>query len=288
MPSSCSIISNTGNTTLAGLDDLPEELLLEIFLYALNPSLALTNRRLHDMLSHPPSSFAARWLIAFHPTASSRDLLGRCLRHPICTLDVVRAIERIWSLSSSSSSSQSSAIDVVRPTLSSPPAPPPLELVELPKRLFRNLLTPTRRVLPPTLLPFLNYLFETYSPSPSSHKGYPLCASITNHPVSLPLTELLLARGASPGLNDGYAVQLAVGKKDLGLVKMLIECQSGGDSARGRDGGNAKRRRTEDRTKVTSKMLSVAVKFKNRPIVDYFIEKGVVPDLKTLAALGQL
>lgn len=128
-----------------------------------------------------------------------------------------------------------------------------LELTELPKRLFRNLSTPTRRSLPPSLLPFLVYLFDTYSPSPSSHKGYPLCASITNHPISLPLTQFLLDKGANPGLNDGYAVQLAVGKKDLALVKKLIEVEweKGDDKA---EGGRKKRRRTEDRTPVTSKM----------------------------------
>jgi hypothetical protein len=168
-------------------------------------------------------------------------------------------------------------------------------------------------------VPLLTHLFTHYSPSPSSHNGYPLCASITAYPTSLPLTRFLLDRGADPGCNDGYAVRLAIGKRDLKLVKMLVEREDDGGS------GGGKKRKLGDRCKVDSQMckyfplslqarlgsligrirfadayflpfalnglvplVRLAVKYQARDISDYLMGKGVVPDMKTLLALENM
>lgn len=130
-----------------------------------------------------------------------------------------------------------------------PPPIPRLYLFELPKRLFRHASLP-----PPTLLPLLDHLFRRYSPDPSSHKGFALCASVLQHPKSIELTRFLLTKGADPGANEAYAVKLAVIKKDLGLVKLLVERDDGEDGAGGGKGANGKRRRVQDRVEVTDKL----------------------------------
>lgn len=141
---------------------------------------------------------------------------------------------------------------------------------ELPKRLFRHVLEPRAEParVRDDLLPFLDYLFTNYRPCPSSHKGYPLCGSITEHPASLPLTRYLLDKGADPSLKDGYAVLLAIDKRDLDLVRLLVEggWEKGGHAGNKRkravdDEGKSvkdspKRRRKADRVAITSKMCA--------------------------------
>jgi hypothetical protein len=242
--------------------------LVQIHFDSLSPSLPIASRTLHAQLSNPPPTLAARYLLALHgPARSSRskavtypippkDLLLRCLRHGICTLPVVHALERLFpilyplpplpppALSSPSSS----------PPLEPTPRPPPrLYLFELPKRIFRHPNLP-----PPTLIPLLDHLFREYSPDVSSHKGYALCTSVLQHPRSLELTRYLLSKGADPAANDEYAVRLAVIKKDLGLVKLLIEPEEDDETKVGTvKNSNGKRRRVQDRMQVTEKLCEL-------------------------------
>ncbi|KAL7414673.1 hypothetical protein BDY24DRAFT_384167 [Mrakia frigida] len=278
---------------MPNLDSLPQELLILIQFFSLSPSLPIVSKTLFAQLYHPPPTQAARYLLAIHgppsssSTASSRppkDLLLRCLRHGICTLPVVHALERLFPLlypnpppPPSEPSSPSSSPQPTPP----PPVPPPrMYLFELPKRLFRSAHLP-----PPTLLPLLDHLFTRYFPDPSSHKGFPLCASVLQHPASIELTRYLLQKGADPGANDGYAVRIAAGKKDLALVRLLIEVEEGTEGAT--VGG--KRRRVQDRVTVTNQMLNYAVKYKAMEVIEYFVnEKGAKPDMKTLIALDRL
>lgn len=106
------------------------------------------------------------------------------------------------------------------------------------------------------------------------------------------LVRFLLSRGATPA-NDkknGLTVLVAIRQKNLGMVRMLIErCDgegdegsrgSGGDKKRG---GNHKKRKMEDRIRVTTEMLQTALRCKAPDIVEYFTkEKGCIPDVKTL------
>lgn len=122
-----------------------------------------------------------------------------------------------------------------------------------------------------------------------------------------PLVRFLLARGAAPACKDGMAVMVAIRRKDLGLVRMLVERDyvlpsaedvpmrkrrlggARGDEERKPSGGGrggAKKRRLEDRVEVTKDMLKAAVKCDARDIVDYLAqEKGCVPDMQTLRML---
>lgn len=243
------------------------QLIWEIHLLALTPALAITSTQLFHQLARPPSALAARFLLSYHASAPPIDLLSRILRHGACTLDVFQAVERLFS---------------DRQTRGVVPSTTTLQVKELPKRLFRNLLEPN--VSPPqlksTLLPFLTYLFTKYQPCPSSHKGYPLCAALTEHPTSFPLVRYLLDKGADPSMKDGYAVLLAIDKGDLELVRLLVEGgweRGGGSSSlagartreerEGFDKGSRvgtkrkrvendspKRRRKADRVRITSKM----------------------------------
>jgi hypothetical protein len=229
------------------------QLIWDIHQLALTPALPLASVQIFRQLASPPPALAARFLLAYHRSAPASDLLSRILRHGICSLATFQAVERLWH---------------ERRARSGDAAGGPLEVRELPKRLFRHVLEPGSEParVRDSLLPFLDYLFDNYRPCPSSHKGYPLCGSITEHPASLPLTRYLLDKGADPSLKDGYAVLLAIDKRDLDLVRMLVE---GGWEKGGRAGGkrkraaddagefandSPKRRKKADRVAITSKM----------------------------------
>lgn len=148
----------------------------------------------------------------------------------------------------------------------SPPEPtaPPLSLAELPRRIFR----PTRGDTSSTYLsPLLIYLFDMYSPSADSHQGYALSRGVILS--DLPLINFLLDHGADPNQREALAVQIAVNKADVSLVKLLVE--------RKEEGG--KRRRLEDRVIVTEVLVRRAMQNDRTPegraIIDYFVnEKG--------------
>ena len=122
----------------------------------------------------------------------------------------------------------------------------------------------------------------------------------------MPLVRFLLAHGAAPQCKGNLAVTVAIRKKNLALVRMLIErdgpgaaCwseprgvkrkrMSGRQEAEASDGGgpstrNGKRRKLGDRVRVDQAMLKNAVKCDARDIVEYFMkEKGCSPDMQTV------
>lgn len=228
----------------------------DIHLLALSPALPLTSTQIFHQLARPPTALAARFLLGYHASAPTAELLPRVLRHGVCSLATFQAVERLWRERKARGAARLGA----------------LEVGELPKRLFRNVLEPGARPkrLRDELLPFLDYLFEHYRPCPSSHKGYPLCGSLTEHPTSFALTRYLLDKGADPSMKDGYAVLLAIDKRDLDLVRLLVEggWEKGGQAGKKRkraDGpddddadrpadNSPKRRKKADRVQITSKM----------------------------------
>jgi len=125
-------------------------------------------------------------------------------------------------------------------------------------------------------LPYLKYLYETPGfppPDANSHDGYALTRAV--HARFIPLVHFLLAHGASPKCKRGLAIMVAIRRKDLSLVRRLIE--------RPKESEKTKRRKLEDRIPVTSEMLKMAVKCDARDIVKYLIlEKGCIPDMQTL------
>jgi hypothetical protein len=124
-------------------------------------------------------------------------------------------------------------------------------------------------------LPYLEYLYGTPGippPDVNSHDGYALTKSV--HASFFPLVRFLLAHGASPKCKKGLAVMVAIRRKDLTLVRMLIE--------RPKE-MTKKRQKLEDRIQVTSEMLRLAVKCQAWDIVEYLtVEKECVPDMQTL------
>lgn len=146
-----------------------------------------------------------------------------------------------------------------------------------------------------TRLPVIGYLLDKYHASANSRNGYFLArAVLARH---LPFVELLLRHDADPSLNDGYAVNVAIGTGDIALVKMLMERNQDArpteelevaeaeveDGRRKKKkkrrresdgGGGGKRRKVQDRCQATSKMLEVAMKEENWEMVTYLQSKG--------------
>lgn len=171
----------------------------------------------------------------------------------------------------------------------SPPATPrvtapPLRCPELPRRLFRH--TPPHNQ---PIHPLITYIFDTYTPSPNSHKGYPLCRAVLTS--NYQLISFLLDRKADPTIRDSLAVEIAISKQDLKAVKMLIErnscvCELAKEefdhtetSPRVAGGGRVKRRnkrpRLMDRVTISARLVEMAMKKGSREIVQYFVhEKG--------------
>ncbi|KAL0580463.1 hypothetical protein V5O48_001533 [Marasmius crinis-equi] len=266
--------------SLSHLERLPVELLYEIQLYSLSEHLPHTSKRLYSVFKSASVSFDAQYI--FHRTFSRQDSFrndaepyNSILRYPTCTSDVF-----LFILTNLLQSPHSKHIS--RP--------------ELPRRLFRSL-TPKK---PPAKwrdndypLPFLELLYDSErsgipAPNPNSHQGYALTKAV--HAGFAPLVKFLLCHGATPALEDnkkknGLTVLIAIRQKDLGMVKMLIEP---GGASDGGGGSGRKRRKMEDRIRVTPEMLKTAVKCNAKDIVEYFTkEKGCVPDMQTLYLLSQ-
>jgi hypothetical protein len=133
-------------------------------------------------------------------------------------------------------------------------------------------------------LPLLHFLYESPQlrtrPDVDSHDGYPLARAVLAGAV--PLVRFLLDHGASPRRRDAIAVRFAIKRRDLVLVRMLVEPPEVPLGER----RTGKRRKLNDRIQVNSEMLKLAVRCDARDIAEYLInEKGCVPDLKTLSLL---
>jgi len=263
-----------GGEVMAGgvsLVALPVELLYEIQLFAVSPSLPLICKMLYGIFSASPPSYRAQYLIAVVEAAQTRNdiIPTKLLRYPMCTADTLDALFRISS-------------DIV----SSKWRP------ELPRRLSRSF-TPRSRAKPPLWtdqdhpLPFLNYLFtcpKIHPPDVNSHEGYALTKAVQAGFV--PLVRFLLDHGASPRCKNNMPILVAIHRKDLSLVRLLVERVDRGPGPAGQK-QKGKRRKLEDRAQVTPEMLKVAVKLNARDIVEYFTkEKGCVPDMQTLLMMA--
>ena len=162
----------------------------------------------------------------------------------------------------------------------SPPRTPtttacPLTCSELPRRLFRFPPDPSCPIPP-----LLTYLFDSYSPSANSHKGYPLCRAVLAQ--NYPLIGCLLSYGADPSIKSCLVVEVAISLRDIKAVRMLIERGDGGkgasiDDEQGRrlssERRRKKRRRISDRILITSRLVECAMRKGARDVVQYFMEE---------------
>lgn len=242
--------------------DIVVKLLYEIHVLAHSPSLPIVNKRLHQVFKSVPVLLAARYLIL--RVSGIRYKLSHVLRYPICSGTVLEVIFKFTSWTG----------DDLRATL--------------PKRLFRDL-SPKRTIpgLPPWSsydppLPFLRYLYSAKHfppPAVNAYDGYALIRAVSTGFV--PLVHFLLEQGASPEHRRGLAVLSAIRRKDLPLVRMLIEREDAQKTP-------GKKARMEDRIDVNLSMLRLAAGYGARDIAEYFMkEKGCQPDIQTLRLLTQ-
>ena len=115
--------------------------------------------------------------------------------------------------------------------------------------------------------------------------GPPRCGSPESYALTkavaagfVPLVKFLLGNGEDPGARGAVAVMVAIQKKDLQMVRLLVGGDLGGSGA-------AKRRRVPDRVTCTRAMLRRAVNVEAQDIVQYLLEKGVTPDMQTVQLL---
>ncbi|KAI0661789.1 hypothetical protein C8Q70DRAFT_1052099 [Cubamyces menziesii] len=298
--------------TLA-LDHLPVELLYDIYTFSLSPSLPLTCKYLHAVFKSAPATLHAEYLIRCYEDAAANSasvralgLISKVLRYPICTRQVLEAVLR---------SPECPYIP--------PPNDPQRRPTILPRHLFRNL---APRDLPGQRpwteydepLPFLGFLYNDPRippPASDSHDGYALTRAV--YAGFTPLVRFLLENDASPACRGNLAVTVAIRRKSLSLVRMLIERDGPGASdepkMRGskkrklsamEDGENegadmqvavgsgkrrgTKRRKLGDRVLVNPEMLKAAVKCNAHDIAEYLMrEKGCVPDMQTVLMMGR-
>ncbi|KAH9856661.1 hypothetical protein C2E23DRAFT_881989 [Lenzites betulinus] len=302
-------MSTKQSTSLA---HLPVELLYEIYPLAQSSCLPLTCKYIYTVFKSAPSSLHAQYLIQCYNTslqhpASSRAVgfVTKALRYPICTREVLEAIFQ---------SPHCPPIPSARDKLQYPTV--------LPRHLFRNLAPrdglgqrPWTEFDEP--LPFLKFLYAHPSIpfiATNSYDGYALTRAV--YAGFMPLVRFLLANGASPECKGHLAVTVAIRRKSLALVRLLVErdlpeeapamtskkrrrSEVDGDSD-GRSGGGSskqskqskaapgKRRKLGDRISVTPDMLKAAVKCDAGDIADYLMrEKGCVPDMQTVLMMGR-
>ena len=136
-------------------------------------------------------------------------------------------------------------------------------------------------------MPLLRYLYtcpHLPPPDANSHEGYALTKAVLAGFV--PLVRFLLDRGATPAWKGYLPITIAIRRKELGLVKMLVERTDTGKPSSG-SMVKGKRRKLEDRVELTPQMLRTAVKCKAQEIVEYLTkEKGCMPDMQTLLLMG--
>lgn len=192
--------------------------------------------------------------------------------------------------------------------------PPPAVDTAAPSNRSGDALDTSRSFDEPKLSLARYLLFAQDGPSlgdPNSHRGYPLARAVLARHI--PLIRLLLDNGASPTEKKYMSVMLAIGRNDLLVVRMLIErgrpeeenaeeeqegpteraaTALGTSASKKRKSTSstsspirAKRQRVEDRTEVTSAMLELALRKRCDTLVRYFMDKGAVPNLRTLKLL---
>ncbi|KAF9644901.1 hypothetical protein BDM02DRAFT_3272109 [Thelephora ganbajun] len=263
------------------LSRLPIELIYETQLFALSEHFPYVCKYLCGVFKQSPPSFRAQYILGRlnQVTTLNRDwnVFTTALLYPICTQETVEALFRLPRFLTYEKSETGDLNTRL-------PAPDP------PKRLFRDLRPRVRRGIPipwseeDKPLPFLRYLFDLYytrrmitgPPRCDAYEGYALAKAVAAGFV--PLVKFLLGHRGDPGAKGAIAVMVAIQRKDLRMVRLLIE----GDLC---DSNGAKRRRVPDRITCTRAMLQRAAKVEAQDIVQYLLAKGVTPDMQTLRLL---
>lgn len=246
------------------------QLLYEIHLASGSAWLPFLTKSFRALFAVTTDVHKARYLSAKY---SRKKLLARAVRYPICTLPVLRLLEK-WNSRGDN----------------------PV-IAELPRRLVKGLTNAQCDVD----MDLLRHLLDHHKASADSSNGYFLARAVFAH--HLPLVDLLLEYGASPAMNDGWAVRNAISSGDLAMVKRLLElpidrqedilasddavdmgspqeCERPTKKKKRRKSSESnqarKRRRVsqEMRCQPTPKMLETAVREEQWQIVDYLTSRG--------------
>ena len=191
--------------------------------------------------------------------------------------------------------------------------------IDVPKRLFRHISVPQSdapsadsQVCARRDIDMLRHILDDLRGDPESHKGYPLAKAVLAGDMQL--IRLLLDAGAHPGTKECMSIMLAIDKKDIEIVRTLIErgyysgkawsaagaglhlreavatssdakgkgkkrkrSRQGADTAQEEEESPGKKRKLDrgpDRVAVTPAMLEAAVRKKSEPLIQYFMGKG--------------
>lgn len=254
------------------------QLIYMLHLWSIEPALPLTCKSLYLTLKQAPLTITARYLLNRSGSPRSLDLAGlvtKVLTYPICSQAVLETLLRIipdsrrYLFPRSIPRNPSSPLKI---------STRPVRFFKLPRRLFRDVATSNQ-----TLMDYLQYLFnlppvrdttanieQAMRPDPNSHDGYPLIRAVQAHSENL--VQFLLLHKADPNKRDKLAILVAIGHRDLQLVKLLVT----EDKPHGH-------RLKKDRVTVDNIMLARAVSAGATEIVEWLVkDKGCVPDIKTL------
>jgi hypothetical protein len=183
--------------------------------------------------------------------SNTMSICTRALRYPICEHPVFEIIRRLLK-------------DYKRyPTLP----------VILPRRLFRSLLPANEREWSDqdSPLPFIRDIYGTpHLQVIHDYQGYALTKAVRAQ--FKPLVKFLLDKGASPESKGGIAVKIAIRLKDLDMFKMLVESWP---DIKSRD------------MEIAKSMMELAILSGASDIVEFYREKGVVPNMGVLKKLAQ-
>lgn len=273
---------------------LPVELLYEVHIFARNPFLAISCKHIHLILKNAPTIVKVDYLLAEIPERPTfwPNEIQRVLQYPLCNRHVLeRCIGHILP--------PDHHLDPPSdwPDLSDSEKEKVSFLFPLPKRLFRDLDQPTVRDETLVTVQYLANLpivyrgrFDTngefvgrdvirLAPNPDLHQGYALIRAAQAR--CIPLIQLLLELGANPSRRNGLAILIAIQQRDLELVKLLV------NSEEKREEVDSKKKSKQDSSSMNSILLDEAVKARASDIVEWLVkEKGCVPDMKTLRAMG--
>ncbi|GHJ88741.1 hypothetical protein NliqN6_5143 [Naganishia liquefaciens] len=270
---------------MPSLGDLPPELLYEIHHLSLSEHLPLATRYLHAVLAHPTPLRAAHWLIAkYHPPSATADtsrFLSRALECGVCELDVLAHIERIFALER-----DAAAPDHPTPWFHLTSSKATLLCPTLPKRIFRPRSTASH-ITHPTH-PLLTHLLTTYRSSPNSHRGYPLSRAVLA--ADIPLITLLLRAGADPAQRDHLAVEIALKRRDLASLRLLLDGPPSDTTDAPRPAKRRKHTRSEPASvsgvRLSQALVDTALTKGTPEIIHYIIhEKGYMPSLRSIVKL---
>ena len=185
----------------------------------------------------------------------SRNIYSRALRYPICGRTVFEIIRT----------------RLLKDYNKRYPKVP----VKLPRRLFRSLLPVNEREWSDQdyPLPFLRDIYGTPNLKVlrvNDYQGYALTKAV--HAQFKPLVQFLLDKGTSPKPKDGIAVKIAIRLNDLDMFKMLVKSWP---DIKSRD------------TEIAKSMMDLAILSDATDIVEFYREKGVVPNMGVLKKLAK-